>query len=217
MFVTLLPSLEWARHGKQREVYQLRGAFLLFPTILRPGTGWIESASDDFCLVMWQKNDALVKQEIWEDAEPGVPRLPSTFYPYQVSAENHIILPNKLPFLPSTEKAGHFNLYFHNERYHLTSPHLTSPHLTSPRLASPRLASPRLASPHLTSPHLTSPHLASPHLTSPHILCYGIIVKYPWIFLNPWCYKNQSMWLKLLIHRQRRKTRKRAGQCNLLF
>ena len=211
MFVTLLPSLEWARHGKQREVYlslllfcsraifQLRGAFLPFPTNLMPGTGWIESASDDFCLVMWQKNDALVKQEIWEDGEPGVPRLPSTFYPYQVSAENHIILPNKLPFLPSTEKAGHFNFFFSQRTL---PPHLTSPHLTSPRLASPRLA---------------SPHLASPHLTSPHIRCYGIIVKYPWIFLNHWCYKNQSMWLKLLIHRQRRKTRKRAGLCNLFF
>ena len=171
MFVTLLPSLEWARHGKQREVYQLRGAFLLFPTILRPGTGWIESASDDFCLVMWQKNDALVKQEIWEDGEPGVPRLPSTFYPYQVSAENHMILPNKLPFLPSTEKAGHFNFFFSQRTLppHLTSPHLTSPHLTSPRFASPRLASPHLASPHLTSPHLASPHLTSPHLTSPHL------------------------------------------------
>ena len=118
---------------------------------------------------MWQKNDALVKQEIWEDGEPGVPRLPSTFYPYQVSAENHIILLNKLPFLPSTEKAGHFNFFFHNERYHLTSPHLTSPHLTSLRLASPRLASPRLTSPRLTSPHLASPHLTSPHLTSPHL------------------------------------------------
>ena len=57
---------------------------------------------------MWQKNDALVKQEIWEDGEPGVPRLPSTFYPYQVSAENHMILPNKLPFLPSTEKGRAF-------------------------------------------------------------------------------------------------------------
>ena len=168
MFVTLLPSLEWARRGKQREVYQLRGAFLLFPTILMPGTGWIESASDDFCLVMWQKNDALVKQEIWEDGEPGVPRLPSTFYPYQVSAENHIILPNKLPFLPSTEKAGHFNFFFSQRTL---PPHLTSPHLTSPRLASPRLA----------SPHLASPHLTSPHLTSPHIRCYGMIVKYPWI------------------------------------
>ena len=134
-----------------------------------PGTGWIESASDDFCLVMWQKNDALVKQEIWEDAEPGVPRLPSTFYPYQVSAENHMILPNKLPFLPSTEKAGYFNFFFHNERYHLTSPHLTSPRFASPRLASPRLASPRLTSPHLTSPHLASPRLASPRLASPRL------------------------------------------------
>ena len=180
-----------------------------------PGTGWIESASDDFCLVMWQKNDALVKQEIWEDGEPGVPRLPSTFYPYQVNAENHIILPNKLPFLPSTEKAGHFNFFFTTNA--TTSPHLTSPHLTSPHLTSPNLTSPRLVSPRLASPRLTSPHLTSPHLTSPHIRCYGIIVKYPWIFLNPWCCKNQSMWLKLLIHRQRRKTRKRAGLCNLLF
>ena len=159
MFVTLLPSLEWARHGKQREVYQLRGAYLLFPTILMPGTGWIESASDDFCLVMWQKNDAHVKQEIWEDGEPEVQvHLPSTFYHYQVSAEKYIILPNKLPFLPSTEKAGHFNFFFSQRTL---PPHLTSPHLTSPRLASPRLASPRLASPRLTSPHLTSPHLIS--------------------------------------------------------
>ena len=180
MFVTLLPALEWARHGKQkgslsrslpafvcsRAIFQLRGAFLLFPTILMPGTGWIESASDDFCLVMWQKNDAHVKQEIWEDGEPEVPRLPSTFYHYQVSAEKYIILPYKLPFLPSTEKAGHFN-FFLSQR--TLPPHLTSPHLASPRLASPHLASPHLTSPHLASPHLTSPHLTSPHLTSPHL------------------------------------------------
>ena len=74
-------------------------------------------------------NDAHVKQEIWEYGEPEVPRLPSTFYHYQVSAEKYIILPNKLPFLPSTEKAGHFNFFFsffffHNKRYHLTSPHI---------------------------------------------------------------------------------------------
>jgi len=76
-------------------------------------------------LVIWQKNVAHVKQEIWEDGEPEVPRLPSTFYHYQVSAEKYIILPNKLPFLPSTEKAGHFNFFFfHNKRYHLTSPHI---------------------------------------------------------------------------------------------
>ena len=74
------------------------------------------------------------------------------------SAENHITLPNKLPFLPSTEKAGHFNFFFSQRTL---PPHLTSPRLASPRLASPRLASPRLASPRLTSPHLTSPHLIS--------------------------------------------------------
>ena len=149
MFVTLLPSLEWARHGKQREVYQLRGAFLLFPTILMPGTGWIESASDDFCLVMWQKWCPCEAGNLGRRWTRSSTHARSTFYPYQVSAENHMILPNKLPFLPSTEKAGHFNFLFHNERYHLTSPHLTSPHLTSLRLASPRLASPRLASPRL--------------------------------------------------------------------
>ena len=120
-----------------------------------------------FVWLCGRKNDALVKQEIWEDGEPGVPRLPSTFYPYQVNAENHIILPNKLPFLPSTEKAGHFNFFFTTNA--TTSPHLTSPHLTSLRLASPRLASPRLASPRLASPRLASPHLASPRLTSPHL------------------------------------------------
>ena len=190
-----------------RAIFQLRGAFLLFPTILMPGTGWIESASDDFCLVMWQKNDALVKQEIWEDGEPGVPRLPSTFYPYQVVRRTIWFFQINSPSSPLLKKPGILTFFFHNERYHLTSPHLTSPHLTSPHFTSP----------HLTSPHLTSPRLASPRLTSPHIRCYGIIVKYPWIFLNPWCCKNQSMWLKLLIHRQRRKTRKRAGLCNLLF
>ena len=54
---------------------------------------------------MYQKNDAHVKQEVWEDGEPGVSR-------YQVSAENHIILPNRLPFLPSTGKARHLTLFF---------------------------------------------------------------------------------------------------------
>ena len=65
-----------------------------------------------------------MKQEIWEDGEPGVPHSPSTFYPFQVNAESHIILPNELPFLPSTEKAAHFNFFFHNVHYHLTSPHI---------------------------------------------------------------------------------------------
>ena len=49
---------------------------------------------------------------------------PNTFYPYQVSAESHIILPNELPFLPSTEKAVHFNFFF--TMYTTTSPHLIS-------------------------------------------------------------------------------------------
>ena len=144
-----------------------------------------------FVWLCGRKNDALVKQEIWEDGEPGVPRLPSTFYPYQVNAENHIILPNKLPFLPSTEKAGHFNFFFTTNATtspHLTSPHLTSPHLASPRLASPRLASPRLASPRLASPRLASPHLASPRLTSPHLtsprLTSPHLTSYPMLWNN---------------------------------
>ena len=75
---------------------------------------------------MWQKNDALVKQEIWEDGEPGVPRLPSTFYTYQVNAENHVILSNKLPFLPSAEKAGYFDFFFPQR---MLPPQLTSSHI----------------------------------------------------------------------------------------
>lgn len=43
-------------------------------------------AFNDSRLITWQENDAHANQEIWEEGEPVVPRLPSALYPYQVGA-----------------------------------------------------------------------------------------------------------------------------------